>query len=359
MKPINNKMAAPVFIVSTGRCGLTMLSNMVRLHPKILSISEFFVYLAKGAFRDKKVSGRVAYRRLNKPGAVVRALLKNGMKAGEVLYSYGPKARYGPEEIPPILCTTLPHLTDDHEQLWDELGPLVRARGNSTVCSHYRFVFEWLAERFGKGVWLERSGGSLLLTHELARHFPDARFVHIYRDGRDTAMSMYRHHPFRVFALGAQKLRNFGMDPFYLVNWSGFRRWLGWLPIVSMIYFRLFSVDRILNAKIELPVFGWIWSNMIERGVEYLNALPKERVLSMRFETVLASPKEEMNRFIDFVGPEFADPDWLEKVSALPRNTPPRWPRLSSDAYAALAEACAPGQKILGYDNQRSLCSVE
>jgi hypothetical protein len=31
-----------VFVVSTGRCGSTMLSNMLRLNPGILSLSEFF-----------------------------------------------------------------------------------------------------------------------------------------------------------------------------------------------------------------------------------------------------------------------------------------------------------------------------
>ena len=198
-------MAAPVFIVSTGRCGSTMLSNMVRLHPNMLSVSEFFVHVATGAFRDKKVSGRAAYRRLNKPGLIVRTLLKHGLQPDEILYTYGHEARYAPEETPPILCTTLPHLTDDYEQLWDELGPLVRARGKDTICSHYRFLFEWLAERFGKRVWLERSGGSLLLTPELARHFPDARFVHIYRDGRDTAMSIVRAQSFSGLGTGRSK----------------------------------------------------------------------------------------------------------------------------------------------------------
>jgi hypothetical protein len=31
-----------VIVVSTGRCGSTMLSNMLRLNPEILSLSEFF-----------------------------------------------------------------------------------------------------------------------------------------------------------------------------------------------------------------------------------------------------------------------------------------------------------------------------
>ena len=34
-----------VFVVSTGRCGSTMLSNMLRLNPGILSLSEFFSLL--------------------------------------------------------------------------------------------------------------------------------------------------------------------------------------------------------------------------------------------------------------------------------------------------------------------------
>ena len=34
-----------VFVVSTGRCGSTMLSNMLRLNPEILSLSEFFSLL--------------------------------------------------------------------------------------------------------------------------------------------------------------------------------------------------------------------------------------------------------------------------------------------------------------------------
>ena len=37
---------APVFVVGTGRCGSTMLSNMLRIHPEVLSLSEFMVAIA-------------------------------------------------------------------------------------------------------------------------------------------------------------------------------------------------------------------------------------------------------------------------------------------------------------------------
>ena len=61
----SGKLAAPVFIVSTGRCGSTMLSNMVNLHPRMLSVSEFFSSLADGAFQGGRMGGEALYRRLS------------------------------------------------------------------------------------------------------------------------------------------------------------------------------------------------------------------------------------------------------------------------------------------------------
>ena len=41
-----------VIVVSTGRCGSTMLSNMLRLNPEILSLSEFFSLLMPDPLRS-------------------------------------------------------------------------------------------------------------------------------------------------------------------------------------------------------------------------------------------------------------------------------------------------------------------
>lgn len=341
-------MTAPTFIVSTGRCGSTMLSNMVRMHPEILSVSEFLTSLASRALRGRSMTGEAVFQRLNTLSPAGRALLGNGLFIDEFLYRLGPDARYRADEVPAIMCATLPHLTDDPEPLWDHLAAALRSRGEDSLAAHYRFAFEWLADHFGKRAWIERSGASLLFVPELNRLFPDARFVHVFRDGRDTAMSMHGHHFFRLRIEAAELLRMFGFDPFHPANWLGTSPWM---PFFERWRFRFFSADRYRRANIRLESAGWFWSRMIERGTEYLNALPADRVLAMRFESIVASPEQEMTRFIDFVGAEFADARWLREVSALPRSRPPGWTRLSPEQHARLATACAPGQEILGYDN--------
>ena len=325
-----------------------MLSNMVRMHPDILSVSEFFTSLTSKAFRGSSMTGEAVFRRLNTLSPPSRALLGNGLFIDEFLYRLGPDARYRADEVPPVVCATLPHMSDDPERLWDHLSAALRSRGKDSLAAHYRFVFEWLANHFGKRAWIERSGASLLFVPVLDRLFPGARFVHVFRDGRDTAMSMHRHHFFRLRIQAADLLSMVGLDPFHPANWLGTSPWM---PFFERWRFRFFSADRYRRSRVRLKSAGWFWSGMIERGTNYLEALPGDRVLAMRFESILESPKEEMSRFIDFVGAGFADACWLEEISALPRRKPPAWTRLSPEQHARLAAACAPGQKILGYDN--------
>jgi len=345
-------VCAPVFIVGTGRCGSTMLSNIVRQHPDILSVSEFFTSLASQAFLGRRLTGKAVIRRLDTLTPEGRTLLENGLQVDEFLYEFTDRSRYQPHNIPPVMGTTMPHITDDAERTWDELAAALRARGANTLADQYRFVFDWLAHRFGKSVWIERSGASLPFVQTLAQLFPDARFVHIYRDGRDTALSMQRHHFFRWRVLAAGRMRRLGIDPFHPFNLPGTSPWVPWL---SWVWFKfIFPADRYQREVIELPSFGRFWSDMIERGTGYLNALPQDRVLAMSYETVLAHPQEELGRFIRFVGSRFEDSTWIETVAALARPQEPRWPRLDPDERRALADACEPGQSILGYSNRTS-----
>ena len=324
-----------------------MLSDLVRRHPDFLSLSEFW----PGTFtwpplRGDRLTGEAVFRRLNELPPAGRALMENGLFIPEFRYRPGPSARYRAEAVPPILCITLPHLTDAPERLWDELGPLLRARGEDSLGAHYRFLFDWLARRFRKRVWIERTGASLLFVPDLARLFPEARFVHLFRDGRDTALSMREHHFFRIRLGAARWLRRVGLNPFHPANWVGTSPWL---PAFDRLRFRFFSRSRYERRRFPPEVFGWFWSGMVERGLDYLGELPPDRVLAMRYETLVESPRTELRRFLAFVGEEFANDDWLREAAAIPRARPPARLRLAPDEQARLEESCAPGRRRLGY----------
>ena len=190
-----------------------MVSNMLNRHPDILSVSEFFAFIGLSAFVGRRPSGGRMWRVYSRPGTRSRYLEHTG-PFDELLYPVGDSAaRFSLRDLPPILAATLPHLTHEYHALYDECAPVVQGQPRQPPADHHRRLFEWLVRRFGRKVWVERSGGSLLFASRLLRAFPDARVIHVFRDGRDTAVSMSRHPPFRIMLAIAEKLKPLGIDP--------------------------------------------------------------------------------------------------------------------------------------------------
>ncbi|GAB4173849.1 MAG: sulfotransferase [Thalassobaculales bacterium] len=338
----------PVLILSTGRYGSTMVSEMLNRHPAILSLSEFFVVLGPEAFALERPDGDDMWRLYTRQSAALHAMLKDGQVAEECLYAHdAPGARYRPAEMPPIIITTLPHLTDRPEALLDELEPVVRSQPRMHLADHYRALFAHLAARFGRRVWVERSGGSLGLAPKLLRLFAEARVVHVFRDGRDTAISMSRHHNFRVAVAAHAALRRLGLDPVRLLRAPHGSRLEVW---GQRLLFALIDTGRIAERPPDLAAFGAFWSRLIELGEEVLGGLPAGRVLKLRFEDVQQAPRQELGRLIAFIDPSLAHDAWLEEAAAMVRPTRSSRDRLPPAEREALARACAPGLALLGYE---------
>ena len=123
-----------------------------------------------------------------------------------------PGARFTERGLPPILATALPHITDSCEELLDELETVVRAQPGQSSADHFRDLFEWLGARFGNEVQVERGGASRLFASRLLRHFPEARVIHVYCDGRGTALSMSNHPTCRARLALSRVHRPWGVD---------------------------------------------------------------------------------------------------------------------------------------------------
>lgn len=337
----------PILILSTGRCGSTLLSNMLARHPAVLSLSEFFVPLGSAAFAHRAPGGAELWSVLSRQTPALHMMLEDGIIVDEGLYPFDkPGALFTPADIPPVMCVTLPHLTEAHEALYDELEPLIRARPARPLAEQYRFLFEHLAAKYHRRVWIERSGGSLMLAPRLLKLFPDARVIHVYRDGRDTALSMSRHHNFRMLLAVLEKARRLGVDT--TRNWT--RSDISpWPMRLEKLLFRLWDVEAMKRQTYPVTEYGRLWSRMIELGSAALAGLPPERLLSVRFEDVQQQPREQLDALIRFIHPDLADTAWLDEACAMLRPTRSQYLGLPEAERQALTEACAPGLRRLGY----------
>ena len=210
----------PAFIVGTGRCGSTMLSGLLREHPRVLSISEFFTLVTDlggriaESFPEGAIDADDFLRIMAVPHPKQTTMLRHGVAMDEVLYRPSPGTRFSADEgVPAILQTTLPHLTPNPDALFDDVRAFVAAQPPAPVSAWYARLFGWLTRRFERRVWVELFGGSLRLIRRLAAAFPGARFVHLVRDGRGTAISMSRHLGFRMAFVAMILTEILGVDP--------------------------------------------------------------------------------------------------------------------------------------------------
>ena len=336
----------PVFVVSTGRCGSTMLSDMLNLHPRVLSLSEFFSFVGMGSFRRRTQTGARMWELCSRQQNRTRLMLKGDYS--ELIYPFDdPDSRYSRADVPPIMCATLPHLAKRPEALFDELEPVIAGEPRQPPADHFRHLFEWLRRRLDRDVWAERSGGSLLFAARLTRAFPNARIIHMYRDGRETALSMSRHYLFRMIVATMRAFRSYGMD--VMKSMARGRLWNRISLWMELFTSRFMSPERLPYHKLTLADFGEFWSAMIERGERMFAQLPPERLLNVGFEDAQANPEDWARRVIRFTDPRLEDEEWIRAASQLPRPTPSRFAALADDDKAALAEACRPGMERLGY----------
>ncbi|MBC7976439.1 MAG: sulfotransferase, partial [Myxococcales bacterium] len=139
-------MTPPVFIVGTGRCGSTLLSNAMRGHPRFASISELFTTATDlggriaACFDPGPVTADALATLLLTPPPKQTLMHRAGVSMDEILYRPGGSARFtAAAGVPTILQTTLPHLAGDPgadpasatlaaDAVFDEVAQFVRAR---------------------------------------------------------------------------------------------------------------------------------------------------------------------------------------------------------------------------------------
>ncbi len=357
LTPVPPTPAPLTFVVGTGRCGSTLLSRVLREHPDVLCMSEFFGILrlagasGRSGFPVGDLTGAELWDLLARPFPMLDAMVAAGLRTAEMIYPFG-TGRFEPATgVPLISHFTLPMLAADPDELFGELAAEVPRWPRRPAASQYQALFGYLAGRFGRPVVVERSAVSLHLVGLLHEQFPDARFVHLHRDGPDCALSMSRHPMFRREILAAAARHATGLPPA-----SPLPQVDAALPVrLRGMICPPYDAARLMAYPIPAAVFGQdFWSPMICAGQAALHELPAGSWTLLRYEDLLRDPVASLTRLAGSVGVAAA-PSWLEAATALtgpPARAASRIgtaaAELDPDAFAALRAACEPGRQALG-----------
>ncbi len=339
------------FVIGTGRSGSTALSRILNSHPDVLSLNEFMASVGDAAFPEGKVTGEEFWQALFRPAPHFERMIRSGVPLPEFLYTRRP-GRYASETtgIPALSLMVLPHLTDDPDGLLDELGAAVAPWPERTAAEHHEALFDLLCARFGRTAVVERSGYSTGRAPVLRAAFPQARFVHLFRDGPDCALSMSRHTGYRAISLLREIKARAGVEDLADLTEAHVRA----LPAdLSPLLGDRFEAALVRDRPIPLRTFGSLWSELVTEGAEFLDRLPAEQRATLAYEDLLDAPREELTRLAAFVGVAPL-PQWLDGACALLDHSRRGSARALTDAeFDELRESCAAGTRVLAGHRSR------
>ena len=321
----------PTFIVSTGRCGSTALDRALNKLPGVAVASELIASL--DLFRPRR-DARSEW--LGQPSPVVGFLAEHSLYPAEMLLR--PSADR-PIDAAALLWTTIPSLVGADVDL--ALQKLQAIYAGPTDVELLTAGLEFARELVGFGtVLIERSGGSLAVVRQLISAFPDAQFIHLFRGGVPTALSMSVHPVFKLDALRRKVGLEYGLDPYCDVTDASEK--------VSLVerYGQVFPWDFGLatwSSDFPVPIddFGKSWSLCQAGGLRALNELPTKQVLHISFDSLVDRPVAELERAVDFLrlGCDAAD------IRAAADGI--GWRSTLAEPDPMLVRACALGERAL------------
>lgn len=310
------------------------------MNDEVASISEYLNGLDGGRrFSREPLSGPEFTEMICAVHPFLARVLERGYPVPEVTYPYDAAGARFPrgKGLPWILGTTLPELSDHPDALYDELREFTSVLPPRPAAEQHRALFQWITDRIGRSVWVERSGAAIDYLGDLDAAFPGARFVHIHREGEEAALSMREHHAFRLAVMLVYRLPpGTGSSP-------------DALEAFARAEDEADEIGRLLASRPPAEYFGRFWTDQVLRGFRALARLDPARYREVRFEDLLARPEEVLEEVAGFLALPDPAGGWRGKAAALVRGAPAsRAAALPAAERERLREVCRPGNVLLG-----------
>ncbi len=150
----------------------------------------------------------------------------------------------------------------------------------------YRQVYAWLLRiqldpdlRF-----CEKTPGNCFILPFLQEAFPQAKFIHIIRDGRDSAISLAKKPWYQIAMNG-----NHRRDPDGYLFGSGRRFWV-----------ESDRVEEYENATDRHRCI-WLWRRYVEEAKLGCEKIPQDQLLEIRYEELVSDPISNAEAILNFL----------------------------------------------------------
>jgi hypothetical protein len=247
------KNKGPIFIVGAPRSGTTLLQYILRSHPRLslpTGESQFMIPLYRNAS---------SFGDLSRKENVRRPLQEMYRRSANFLD------------------------TDLHGMRFeiDSLAAELHAQGCNTIPKIIAGLFEKNARGEGKERWGDKTPYYILHLRTIIEMFPDAQIIHIIRDGRDCALSMFK--------------RKFDLNVYNTYNAAG------------------------------------LWQQFVETGQKVGRELGPEKYFEFRYEDLLMDQVSIMKRICNFLDEDYSESLINFKTSSEHGKTPLLQKRVQKD----------------------------
>ena len=288
-------ISKPIFIIGSARSGTTLLYNILSKHKDLAYVNRNIINARVYIGFTSKKSGMLL--RLDK-GRNIRIALARLLN---MIY----KDRYHQE----------PHEANYLFARYMGTYRYVTEHDYKPYMDMLKEDIYYIQKVFNKDRFINKNPHHAFRVRLLNKIFPDAKFIHIIRDGRAVAYSLYRFEQTTPNAV-ADNLRNI-LDSMYD-------------PSRSKLY-----------------NYGLAWQVIVSRARE-IKYLEKEgRYYEIRYEDLIADPIYFIKDIIDFCELEWYD--GFEGFIPRMRDENVKWKLLSEQDRNDLEESTAMLRKILGY----------
>jgi len=325
-------------ILSSGRCGSTLLSDLIATEPDTLSIQESLLNKNLGLWKsDDKITGSAYWSFLSTPSLQWQTAVRLGASAAEIRYPANGQWAGNLAAIPPIALITLPTISADPDSLFDLLAARVPDFPAQVLTRHHLMFLDLLASLQQRRRWVERSGGSSALADPLLARFPFDKVVYLTRDLADTALSMSRQVDFQFGVIRSELFFQCGFDPYneftpLLARDSG----RGVPADMQCLLPEQMTVETLTERGGKVAQHKLVWLGMSRAAEVALTKHPPPRLLRMRYEDLVAAPEEQLTRFAQFLG--FADAaGWAARSAGQVGRTQQPGPSVKHAAHAPRA----------------------